>query len=92
MPELDHVFIFCSEGAPEADALAQRGVTEGSSNAHPGQGTANRRFFFGNAYLELLWVSDPVEARSEEVHRTRLWERWSRRRAWRPSLEPMISS
>jgi hypothetical protein len=28
---------------------------EDSSNTHPGQGTANRQFFFNNAYLELLW-------------------------------------
>jgi hypothetical protein len=77
--ELDHVFICCSPGAPEADALVRLGLLEGSSNVHPGQGTANRRFFFRNAYLELLWVSNPAEARSEQTRRTRLWERWSSR-------------
>ncbi len=46
MPELDHLFLCCSEGAPEAATLVRRGPTEGSSNTHPGQGTANRRFFF----------------------------------------------
>lgn len=78
---LDHVFICCSVGAPEAGVLARAGLKEGSSNEHPGQGTANRRFFFGNAYLELLWVTDAKEARSEPACRTRLWERWSGRRA-----------
>jgi hypothetical protein len=80
-PELDHVFICCSPGAPEAARLADAGLTEGSSNTHPGQGTASRRFFFQNAYLELLWVSDPEEAQGERARPTRLWERWSKRRS-----------
>jgi hypothetical protein len=77
--ELDHVFICCSPGAPEGDALVRLGLIEGSPNTHPGQGTANRRFFFRNAFLELLWVSEPAEARSEQTRRTRLWERWYQR-------------
>lgn len=77
---VDHVFVCCEAGAPEADALRRIGVVEGSSNVHPGQGTANRRFFFGNAFIELLWVADPDEVRSEPASRTRLWERWSGRR------------
>jgi hypothetical protein len=76
---VDHVFVCCSEGAPEADALLALGLLEGSSNTHPGQGTACRRFFFENAYLELVWVSDPEEARSELALPTRLWDRWSQR-------------
>ena len=56
--ELDHVFVCCSAGGPEADALRRAGLSEGSPNTHPGQGTECRRFFFSNAYLELLWVSD----------------------------------
>lgn len=77
---LDHVFVMCSFGAAaEAEALAARGIREGKSNVHPGQGTACRRFFFGNAYLELLWVSDPEEAQSEETRPTRLFERWAGR-------------
>jgi len=76
---LDHVFVLCAEGAPEAEALKSLGVREGSPNRHPGQGTACRRFFFENVYLELLWVADPVEARSPLTLPTRLFERWSRR-------------
>ena len=78
---LDHVFICCSVGAPEAAALQRLGLKESSPNTHPGQGTACRRFSFANAYLELLWVSDAEEARSDPVRRTRLWERWSGRRS-----------
>jgi hypothetical protein len=76
---VDHVFVCCAEGAPEADALAALGLVEGSGNTHPGQGTACRRFFFSNAYLELVWVSDAEEARSDLAAPTRLWERWSGR-------------
>jgi hypothetical protein len=77
--ELDHVFICCSVGGPEADALRRAGLKEGSPNTHPGQGTACRRFFFSDAYLELVWVTDEAEVRSPAVAPTRLWERWSRR-------------
>jgi len=77
--ELDHVFVCCEIGAPEAALLARQGLLEGSRNAHPGQGTACRRFFFSNAYLELLWVSEPAEAQCEAVRPTQLWERWLHR-------------
>jgi hypothetical protein len=76
---LDHAFIMCSRGAPEGDSLVARGFVEGSRNVHPGQGTANRRFFFENFMLELLWVDDPQEAQNEKTRRTRLWERWQGR-------------
>jgi hypothetical protein len=78
--ELDHVIVCCDGGAPEAAELAAAGLVEGSSNVHLGQGTANRRFFFRNAYLELLWVDDLPQARREPARRTRLWERWLRRK------------
>jgi hypothetical protein len=74
---LDHVFVCCAEGAPEAARLEGLGLAEGSSNTHPGQGTASRRFFFENAYLELFWVTDAREAQSAPAARTRLWSRWS---------------
>jgi len=72
----DHVFVMCAEGAPEGEALLRAGLREGSPNTHPGQGTACRRFFFRNAYLELLWVRDAAEAQSDATRATRLWERW----------------
>lgn len=78
--EIDHVIICCDEHAPEAAALIGAGLLEGSSNVHRGQGTANRRFFFRNAYIELLWVDDLASAKREPARRTRLWERWLRRR------------
>jgi hypothetical protein len=77
--ELDHLFLCTARGAPEAAQLIAFGLTEGSPNRHPGQGTANRRFFFDNAFLELVWVEDEVEAQSDLVRRTGLWERCTRR-------------
>jgi hypothetical protein len=77
--ELDHVFLCTAADAPEAERLVQFGLREGAPNRHPGQGTACRRFFFHNAFLELVWVADPEEAQSSLVRRTRLWERWSGR-------------
>lgn len=77
--ELDHVFICTDRLAPAAESLLRFGLSEGAPNTHPGQGTANRRFFFDNAFLELVWVDHPAEAQSPRVARTGLWERWSRR-------------
>jgi hypothetical protein len=77
--EIDHVFVCCSVGAPEADELGRLGLREGKPNTHPGQGTACRRFLFDNTYLELFWVSDPTEAQSAAVRPVRLWDRWYHR-------------
>ena len=74
---LDHVFICTEAGAPAAHRLRALGLTEGSPNHHPGQGTACRRFFFRNAMLELLWVENAAEAQGEQTRGTRLWERCS---------------
>jgi Glyoxalase-like domain len=77
--ELDHVFVCTAPGAPEAERLIEFGLHEGSPNHHPGQGTANRRFAFVNAMIELLWVEDSSEAQNQNTRRTLLWERWSGR-------------
>jgi hypothetical protein len=74
--QLHHVFVCTSEGAPEARALLDAGLVEGSSNIHPGQGTANRRFFFESGFLELIWVHDEREAKLPLSEPTKLWDRW----------------
>lgn len=76
---LDHVFVCVGLDGPEARALLEVGLVEGSPNVHPGQGTANRRFFFQHGFLELLWVHDAREATSARTAPTRLWERWTGR-------------
>ena len=70
---IDHIFIWTSKGAPEAEHLKEFGLEEGSPNRHPGQGTACRRFFFHNAMLELLWIENETEVQSEAIRPTRLW-------------------
>jgi len=77
--EFDHLFILTDIGASEANRLSSFGLVEGGSRIHRGQGTANRCFFFHNAMLELLWIHDPEEAKSEAIHQTRLWERSTNR-------------
>lgn len=74
--ELDHIFILASVGSPEGDALPSLGFIEAPPNTHSGQGTACRRFLFQGGYLELLWIQNPLEARSTLVRPTHLWERW----------------
>lgn len=76
---LDHLFMCVATDAPECEALTEVGLIEGTPNRHPGQGTACRRFFFRNMYLELIWVHDPEEARSLAARKLELWERWSGR-------------
>jgi hypothetical protein len=78
--ELDHVFVCTAPGAPEAEEFVRFGLREGPPNRHPGQGTANRRFAFANAMIELLWVNDAEEAQSERSRPTQLRERWSGRK------------
>ena len=72
---LDHAFIGCRSADEAARALIAMGLKEGSRNTHPGQGTANRRFFFENFMLELLYVDDEAAVRSSPTAATRLAER-----------------
>ena len=65
--ELDHLFTLTGVGATAVERLVRFGLREGQPNTHPGQGTACRRFFFHNAYLEFVWVHDEQEAASDWV-------------------------
>jgi hypothetical protein len=73
--EIDHIYICTEAKAPAGDLLIEFGLTEGSSNTHPGQGTASRRFYFHNLMLELLWVESIEEVKSERTKPMRLFER-----------------
>jgi hypothetical protein len=74
--ELDHLFVFSTVGAPEADELVAAGFAEGSKNVHAGQGTACRRFFVANCMLEFLYVTDIAITRSGIAEPTGLAQRW----------------
>lgn len=73
--ELDHFFILTEPGAPSASLLSNIGLIEGTANDHPGQGTSNRRFFFADSMLELLYIRDAREATVGPGSRLRLPER-----------------
>lgn len=91
--QIDHIFIMLSKGAPEVDQLIQFGLSEGKPNVHFGQGTSNRRFFFNNFMLELVWVHNPKEARNENTRPTFLWDRWMNREKQSPfgiCLRPVV--
>lgn len=72
---VDHIFIACQRNAPEVDPLLALGLTEGTPNRHLGQGTANRRIFFHNAFLEFLYLVDELEAQNPMAQPTQLYER-----------------
>jgi len=95
--EFDHLFICASPTAREADCLAASGLMEGSPNTHPGQSTTCHRFFFQNAYIELLWVEDQKETQLETTRPTTcgsggLVERVSVLSAWAFVLEQTNSA
>lgn len=73
--DIDHIFIFTDSKGKVADRLVSFGLTEGSSRVHKGQGTTNRKFYFENFFLEILWVYDEDELKSDLVKPTGLWQR-----------------
>lgn len=73
--EIDHIFIFSNQGGVEANDLIDFGFTEGSNRRHHGQGTINRKFYFDNFFLEILWVIDEEEIKNTTTAVTKLWER-----------------
>jgi Glyoxalase-like domain len=73
--EVDHVFLFIEKPELVARVLGEFGLTEGSPNVHPGQGTACTHSFFHNAYLESAWVTNEPEIKPSPISRTKLWER-----------------
>lgn len=73
--ELDQVYICTNKKAIACDLLLKFGLTEGSANTHPGQGTENRRFFFHNMMLELLWVENMEEVTSNRTKPMKLYEK-----------------
>lgn len=84
--EFDHIFIATKSLAKVEEAcqvLLQAGFIQGSDNFHAGQGTANKRFFFQNAFIELLYPNPQLateqaiksELLSSITQATRLYER-----------------
>ncbi|MCO6162557.1 VOC family protein [Flavobacterium sp. NRK F7] len=72
---VDHIFIFTDDNGKVADELVAFGFIEGSSRVHVGQGTTNRKFYFENFFLEILWVHSKEELNSKNTKTTGLWQR-----------------
>ncbi|MEN2283731.1 hypothetical protein AAGF08_16425 [Algoriphagus sp. SE2] len=72
---IDHIFIFTDDQGKVADELIGFGLLEGSSRVHVGQGTTNRKFYFLNFFLEILWVYDENEIKSKQTKQAGLWQR-----------------
>ena len=60
--QLDHVLIWVDKDAPEIEIFKESGFTSIISGKHPGQGTSGKYIFFLNFYIELLYISDSIEA------------------------------
>jgi len=73
---LHHVFILTEPGCEAVDELVELGLVEGTRSAHPGQGTANRRFFFANLYLEFIYFANEREAAQGPGRVIRLLDRY----------------
>lgn len=72
---IDHIFIFADDKGKVADDLVDFGLTEGSNRIHVGQGTTNRKFYFDNFFLEILWVHNANEITSDKTKPMGLWQR-----------------
>jgi hypothetical protein len=77
MLELDHVFCFVEPDGTWADQLAAAGWHLDEGVSHTGQGTRNRRLFWPEQYLELLWLDDVDEARGNPLRLDRRSD-WAR--------------
>ena len=65
--ELDHVFCMVTDPGQAARRLEDDGWVLDAGQAHPGQGTRNRRLRWREQFFELLWVTDSAEARSNPL-------------------------
>jgi hypothetical protein len=73
--EIHHVFVCAPRPREGVAALVEAGFVEGSGRTHPGQGTANARFFFDGGFFEILWAVDERELDHEAVRPTALRQR-----------------
>jgi hypothetical protein len=65
--ELDHVFWMVTDPSRVVQRLEDDGWVLDAGQAHPGQGTRNRRLMWPAQFFELLWVTDMAEARANPL-------------------------
>lgn len=73
--DIDHIFIFTDTKGKIVDELISFGLIANDSRVHHGQGTTNRTFSFENFFLEIAWVHDEQEIKSDLVKPVGLWQR-----------------
>lgn len=76
---IDHFYICTDNPGRDVKRLVQLGLVEGEPNVHYSQGTANRRFFFKNSMLELLYLVNEEEAKSERTKPLDIWAQFKDR-------------
>jgi glyoxalase-like protein len=65
--ELDHLFCFVDPSGDWAARATAAGYVLDDGIAHDGQGTRNRRLWFGQHYVELVWIDRPDDAATNEL-------------------------
>ncbi len=65
--EICHIFVFVDNPKQIEQKMTNLGFQESYRRKHPGQGTENICYCFDNAYLEILWVNDLGETKSNDV-------------------------
>ena len=75
MNKINHIFIFCDNHDEVAQEFIDFGFIEGSSRVHENQGTRNRKFYFDNFFLEIIWVHNVDEVTNRITSPTKLYER-----------------
>lgn len=73
--DIDHIFIFTDNKETAVNELISFGLKPNDSRVHQGQGTTNRTFSFENFYLEIVWVHNADEIKSDLIKPTGLWQR-----------------
>ncbi len=75
MNKINHIFIFCDNHDEVAQEFIDFGFVEGSNRVHENQGTRNRKFYFDNFFLEIIWVHNVTEVTNNITAPTKLYER-----------------
>ena len=64
---LDHVFCVVDDPDQVVGRIERAGWVLDAGSEHAGQGTRNRRLVWHEQYLELVWVADALEARTNPL-------------------------
>jgi|TARA_R110002050_G_scaffold295192_1_gene453744 hypothetical protein len=63
--DIHHLFIFTNNIDDLIQELLTLGFKEGSNRVHKGQGTSNRKIYFENFFIELIYISNEQEIKKD---------------------------